>query len=81
MTHGKVCIASSAGGLSEIAPGLVDVVDPHDPGAMAKAVRSYLVSPERLADREAAIKRTYRSTSWRDCAAEVGGLLRSALPS
>jgi glycosyltransferase involved in cell wall biosynthesis len=78
MAFGKLCIASRAGGIAEIAQDLVDVADLHDPAALAALVQSYFMFPERLDAREQAIKSRYRSTGWTDCAEIVGQHLAAA---
>ena len=75
---GKVCLSSDRGGLREIAPGLVDPIDPDDPQSVVDRVSRYLDNPKDVAAREAEIRSRFRSTAWPDTAAAVRMLLEKA---
>ncbi|AMN40075.1 glycosyltransferase [Rhodoplanes sp. Z2-YC6860] len=75
LARGKVCLATTCGGLAEIAPDLVDVIDAHDPEMLAGKLASYIDRPESLTQREDAIRAKYRATRWSDTARCVRGML------
>ncbi len=85
LSRGKACLAAPSGGIREIAPDLIDFIDPHDPASIADKVSVYLADQAQLAAREAEIKRRYRSTGWPDCARAIRRVIentvsRSPLP-
>jgi glycosyltransferase involved in cell wall biosynthesis len=75
LARGKVCLATTCGGLAEIAPDLVDVIDAHDPEALAGKLATYLDHPESLRQKEDAIRAKYQPTRWLDTARCVRGML------
>jgi len=75
LARGRIVLASDAGGLAEIAPGMIDLIDPNDPATIADTVGSYLDEPERHLAREAAIRRHYRRTSWAETVGQVSAVL------
>jgi glycosyltransferase involved in cell wall biosynthesis len=79
--YGKVCLSSDRGGLAEVAPGLVDSIDPGDPAGVAARIGRYLGNPDEVAAREIEIRRRFRTTSWADTAAAVRRLLEKAVAS
>lgn len=79
LARGKVCLATMSGGLAEVAPDLVDAIDPHDADALVERLLHYLDAPERLIAREAQIRSQYRRTQWSDTAGAVRVVLEQAL--
>jgi glycosyltransferase involved in cell wall biosynthesis len=75
LARGIVTIASDRGGLAEIAPGLVDVIDPCDPDTIAAAVGRYLRDPARHDARAREIRQRYTPTGWADTARQVAASL------
>jgi glycosyltransferase involved in cell wall biosynthesis len=74
LRHGKVCIASDGGSLPEVAPGIVDYVNPLDFMGWYRALVQYCFSPGVLALR-AERARAYVPTEWRAVAREVLSLI------
>jgi glycosyltransferase involved in cell wall biosynthesis len=62
LARGKVCLASQTSGMAEVAPGLVDPIDPDDPQSVVTAIAAYLDNPRRVLEREAEIRARYRPT-------------------
>jgi glycosyltransferase involved in cell wall biosynthesis len=79
LARGKVCLATTCGGLAEIAPDLIDVVDAHDPEALADKLAICLDHPESLKQKADAIRARYRPTRWPDTAQCVRGTLERAV--
>lgn len=79
LVRGKICMASNRGGMADVAPELVEPIDPEDAGSVVEVVQYYRESPERHAAREAQIRRDYRPTSWQQTALDVRGLLEEAV--
>jgi glycosyltransferase involved in cell wall biosynthesis len=79
LARGKVCLATTCGGLAEIAPDLLDVIDAHDPEALADKLSAYLDHPDSLKHMEDAIRAKYRPTRWSDTARCVRGTLEHAV--
>jgi glycosyltransferase involved in cell wall biosynthesis len=79
LARGKVCLATRCGGLAEVAPDLVDAIDPFDTHALVERLLHYLDHPERLAAREAEIRSRFRRTEWSDTARAVGAVLEQAV--
>jgi glycosyltransferase involved in cell wall biosynthesis len=71
LAQGKFCICSSAASLPEIAGDLLDYHDPLDlPGCLA-LVEQALFEPGFLQQRQERVRRSFRVTSWQDCAAQA----------
>lgn len=68
--HGKPCVCSSSGSLSEIGGDLVIRLDPQDTQAWARALARYLSSPDELAAWTARVASEYRPVTW-DAAAQT----------
>jgi len=79
LARGKACIATRCGGLEEVAPGLVDTIDPDDPDELVKRIAEYLAHPDLLAARERLIRMRYRPTHWEDTARMVRDVLEGAV--
>jgi glycosyltransferase involved in cell wall biosynthesis len=70
LAHGKVCIASDASAMPEVAGGLIDYFSPFSADdLLARLIAS--LDPARLAQKEAEIRRAYRQTSWNDTYADL----------
>jgi glycosyltransferase involved in cell wall biosynthesis len=81
MACGVPVVASDRGGLVEVAGGAALVVDPHDPDALADALRRVLEQPELAADlRRRGLERSAAHT-WERCAEATVGAYRDALAS
>lgn len=63
LAYGKVCVASSASSMTEIAGDLIDYFSPYDSAACAKSIETYLDAPTRDA-KEAEIRKIYKSSTW-----------------
>lgn len=82
LAHGKFCIASEAGSLSEIGGDLVVRIDPRDTVAWANALAHYLQHPAEIAERETLIKSSYVPVSWDESARQFfNGVARLRTPS
>ena len=79
LARGKICIATRCGGLEEVAPDLVDAIDPDDPDELVKRIVQYLADPDLLAAREKLIRMRYRPTRWEDTARTVRDVLEGAV--
>lgn len=80
LAHGKLCIASSSSSMSEIAPGLTDLIDPLDQMAWIEKIQSYLRHPAMLTQRENTIKATYKGVRWDECMQEFVASLLDLTP-
>ncbi len=75
LAYGKVCLASNAASIPEIAPSLTDLLDPYDFAAWYAAILHYAFNAAGRRHRESAIARDYVRTSWADTARRVAALL------
>ena len=71
LNRGKVCIASDAGSIPEIAPELADTHDPLDFMECRRLVETYLFDPAHRRRREARIRAEHRPTLWSDTANQL----------
>ncbi len=71
LAHGKYCVCSSSSSLPEIAGDLLDYHDPLDLAGCGNLVERALFEPGWLARKEERIRREFRVTTWRTCAASV----------
>jgi glycosyltransferase involved in cell wall biosynthesis len=76
LAHGKYCIISDRSSLPEIAGDLVSYHDPLDFAACKGLVARALFDDGYRREREAEIRRRYRTTSWADCARGLWMMLR-----
>ena len=81
LARGKACLATNSGGLAEIAPNLVDLIDPDSPEGLVKRILEYLSTPGLLVSKEASIRSDYRPTRWEETALAVRSLLERAITS
>lgn len=75
LSHGKICLCSAEGGISEIAPGLADFIDPYNVHDAYRKLLNYLQDPELRRRREREIAERFHPRTWKDAA---DGVLRSA---
>ena len=80
LSLGKFCIASNAGSLPEIAPGIVDLIDPQDFMSWCERIERYVLRPSLRRAREEQAKR-YRCHSWTETAAFIAGQLERVYPT
>ena len=71
LARGKICVASDATSIPEIAPGLTELCDPRDVEAWTVAIRRFAVDAEVRRRREEQIRAEYRRTSWSEAAAKI----------
>ncbi|GAA5235917.1 glycosyltransferase family 4 protein [Verticiella sediminum] len=71
LAYGKLCLASSAGSVPEIAPGLTEDIDPYDVRAWADRMLAYSRDEALLRAREARVAAEYRITRWRETAHRI----------
>lgn len=64
LSYGKYCLASDAGAIPEIAPGLLQTLNPHDVRAWADAILFYSRHPQELESLEQRIAAEYSPTPW-----------------
>lgn len=74
LSLGKFCIVSDAGSLPEIAPGLVDMIDPRDFVSWVASIERYALQPHLLKAKQDTA-RSYRRQSWGDTAQTIGARL------
>ena len=74
LRYGKFCLSSNAGSLPEIAPELVELLDPMDFKGWYEALQSYCFTPAYLAARTTKAK-TYEPYSWAESASTVADAL------
>jgi glycosyltransferase involved in cell wall biosynthesis len=65
LARGKICVASAASSIPEIAPDLTELCDPRDVEAWTAVVRRFAFDAETRTRREEQIRDEYRRTSWR----------------
>lgn len=66
LAYGKACLASSTSSMGEIAPGLVELIDPLDTLGWIGKVRDYLLNPHIIKQREDQINADYTPTRWEE---------------
>lgn len=71
LAYGRVCLASNAGSVPEIARELTDLIDPHDVQAWASRMLAYSRDTALREAREREIAARYRVTPWRETAAVI----------
>lgn len=67
LKYGKVCIASNATSIPEIAPEQTDLIDPYDFVSWYGRIKEYITDRRALERREAEIKK-YQPFSWKESA-------------
>ena len=70
LAYGKVCLASDSSSMTEIAPGLVELINPLDTLGWIDKVRQYLLNPDIIRQREELIKTQYSPTRWEESTKE-----------
>ena len=80
LRHGKLCLAADTSSVPEIAPGLVELLDPLDPVLWAARIRFYAGSRAARAAAEARIAAGYVPTPWSATAAQLLDALAAAPP-
>ncbi len=68
LARGKVTIASSAASIPEVAPELTELCDPDDDASWKATIARFAFQESARQRREAAIRASYRPTSWADTA-------------
>ncbi|WP_237214638.1 glycosyltransferase, partial [Falsiroseomonas oryziterrae] len=81
LRHGKLCLAADTSSVPEIAPGLVDLLDPLDVMAWVTRIQFYAGSRAAREAAEARIAAGYRARPWSDSAAQLLDILGSAPPA
>ena len=71
LMYGKYCICSAATSLPEVGGDLVDYHDPLDGQSCLRLIERTLFEPGLLEARTERIRREYRLTSWKQCAAQA----------
>jgi glycosyltransferase involved in cell wall biosynthesis len=71
LSRGKICIASSASSVPEIAPALTDLVDPLDTRAWFTCIDMYATSTALRDARELEIRTAYAPRSWETAATRL----------
>jgi glycosyltransferase involved in cell wall biosynthesis len=75
LAHGKICLASNASSMKEIAPDYTDLLDPLDRSAWAAWIQHYTSSKTARSHREQQIMAGYVPLSWQDTADGILSLL------
>lgn len=71
LAYGKICIASNASSIPEIAPSLCDLIDPLDGLGWYRRIERYFFNKEARAERERHIEGRYVPRSWTVFGAEL----------
>ena len=66
LSHGKFCLASPVGAIPEVGMDFIDYVDPDDAAEWVRKIRSYLVDPSAVREREEHIRLKYVAPRWED---------------
>lgn len=80
LAHGKICLASNASSMKEIAPDYTDLLDPLDRAAWAALVQHYAGSATSRRYREQQIASGYFPLSWKDTTDGIVSLLDIPCP-
>lgn len=70
LAHGKICIASNASSVPEIAPDYTDLIDPLDFASWYERIRLYITDSEASKGREKLVA-NYTPTSWAESARKL----------
>lgn len=81
LAHGKICLASNASSMKEIAPDYTDLLDPLDRKAWAALIQHYVSSKSARKYREQQIASGYVPLSWKDTTDGVVSLLDMPCPA
>jgi glycosyltransferase involved in cell wall biosynthesis len=79
LAHGKFCLASHSSSLPEIAPGLIDLIDPMDLPNWVGQLEKTLFVPHYLGERERWIGQGFQPTPWAATARQTLDGLRQHL--
>ena len=79
LVHGKICLASRAGGIPEAGGDLVDYIDPYNVRDGYDRLVGYLDSPDSRLSRERKIAEEFRPRSWQSYAAGIVGAVESSI--
>jgi glycosyltransferase involved in cell wall biosynthesis len=71
LARGKICVASNATSIPEIAPELTELCDPRDVNAWTATIRRFAFDRETRRRREEQIRTEYRRTWWRETARSI----------
>jgi glycosyltransferase involved in cell wall biosynthesis len=77
LSHGKLCLATSATSVMEIAPDLAEHIDPEDFAAWSHKISYYAGSPAARKAREEKIARDYLPTKWEQTAQELVSIVHT----
>lgn len=75
LRYGKLCIASNASSVPEIAPEFIELLDPLDPEAWLVKIRFYAGNRLAREERERKILAYYKAFSWKESADELTATL------
>ncbi|WP_161625676.1 glycosyltransferase [Sphingobium quisquiliarum] len=81
LAHGKICLASNASSMKEIAPDFTDLLDPLDRKAWAALIQHYASSKTARSYREGQIASGYVPLSWKDTTEGVVSVLDMPCPA
>lgn len=81
LAHGKICLASNASSMKEIAPDYTDLLDPLDRTAWAALIQHYTTSKTARSYREQQISSGYVPLSWKDTTDGVVSILDMPCPA
>lgn len=71
LAYGKVCIASNAASIPEVAGDLIDYYDPDDLEQCYRLVERAILQPTWLREQETRIRERFRPDTWSECTAVV----------
>lgn len=77
LAYGKACIASNISSIPEIAPDLVDLIDPLDGLAWKEQIKSYIIDLKKLKSREQEIAQLFKPVGWDKSVAALTSSLAS----
>lgn len=64
LSAGKLCIASNASSMPEVAGDLIDYFSPYDSGELFRLVTQYILHPDMLEAKERSIQSHFTQTTW-----------------
>jgi glycosyltransferase involved in cell wall biosynthesis len=81
LAHGKICITSGAGALSEIGQGLRIDLPARDTMAWTRQMAALFADPKLRAATESKIRKRFKATNWDSSAEEFFGHVRKMAPA
>ncbi|MCC7405544.1 MAG: glycosyltransferase family 4 protein [Bdellovibrionales bacterium] len=77
LARGKFCLASNTASIPEAGQEFVSYFDPTSVADCLEQTKSFILTPEKVAEREQHISQSYRRTLWSETASELYDVLRA----